>query len=345
MAGAPCGAQPSGRSSATWRLRWRWGGDRLADVAMLRAEPGLFGVGASTNPGMEVTMSGTGSGVAMTARGQAPIWSASAQAISSARGCPNGAFCAVAALLLSSASGRYRCRPQPAATEFIRACSCAGGGALDHARHQRCNAIDGESQARIARNACGQEGAGGAAAGGPPLSAAGSWPRCRRLLLRQVIGEPGIPAEAEGAVDQGLVAAHRGIGADLEVGPAQLVFELFVALLDPVPDAVDPHDLGQARRRVRAFGLARAAGAGPVRGGVPGGLVRQGGGVAGSAVATTRRRAPSGPHHPSSASAANQVWVCPSRKARVTACQSPGSSGPSQARARAASTGVCASGP
>src|SRR5262249_55942087 len=83
--------------------------------------------------------------------------------------------------------------------------------------------------------------------GGPPLSAAGSWPRCRRLLLRQVIGEPGIPAEAEGAVDQGLVAADRDIGADLEVGPAQLVFDLFVALLDPVPDAVDPHDLGQAR--------------------------------------------------------------------------------------------------
>jgi len=40
----------------------------------------------------------------------------------------------------------------------------------------------------------------------------------------RVIGEPGVPAEAERAVDQGLVAAGRGIGADLEVGPAELVF-------------------------------------------------------------------------------------------------------------------------
>src|SRR5215510_127764 len=186
----------------------------------------------------------------------------------------------------------YRCRPQPAATESIRACSCGGGGAFDHACHQRCNAIDGESQARIARNACGQEGAGGAAAGGPPLSAAGSWPRCRRLLLRQVIGEPGIPAEAEGAVDQGLVAADRGVGADLEIGPAQLVFDLLVALLDPVPDPVDPGDLGQAGGRVIAVSFARAAGAGQAGDQVPGGLVRQG---AGSAVTATRRRAPSGP--------------------------------------------------
>ena len=40
------------------------------------------------------------------------------------------------------------------------------------------------------------------------------------------------------------------------------------------------------------------------------------------------RRAPSGPHQPSDASAAHQVSVCPSRKVRVTGCQSPGSPGP-----------------
>ena len=39
-----------------------------------------------------------------------------------------------------------------------------------------------------------------------------------------MVFEPGVPAEAERAVDQGLVAADRGVGADLEVGPAQLVF-------------------------------------------------------------------------------------------------------------------------
>ena len=53
-------------------------------------------------------------------------------------------------------------------------------------------------------------------------------------------------------------------------------FEVLVALLDPVPDAVDPHDLGQVRRRVRAVCLARPAGPGQVGGQVPGGLARQG---------------------------------------------------------------------
>jgi hypothetical protein len=69
------------------------------------------------------------------------------------------------------------------------------------------------------------------------------------------------------------------------------------------------------------------------------------GSVAGSVVAATRRLAPSGPHQPRVASAAHQVSVCPSRKVRVTACQSPGSSGPFQASSRAASTGVCAPAP
>src|ERR1019366_448370 len=119
------------------------------------------------------------------------------------------------------------------------------------------------------------DGGGGWLVCGPPLSAAGFWPRSRNVLLR-VISEPGGPAEAEGAVDQGLVAADGGVGADLEVGPAQLVLDLFVALLDPVPDAVDPGDLGQVRRRVNAGGLARAAWPGQVGGQVPGGLVRQG---------------------------------------------------------------------
>ena len=67
------------------------------------------------------------------------------------------------------------------------------------------------------------------------------------------------------------------------------------------------------------------------------------GGVPGSAVATTRRRTPSGPHPPKVASAARQVSACPSRNVRTTACQSPGSSGPSQASAPRASTGVCTS--
>src|SRR6266566_3862123 len=127
----------------------------------------------------------------------------------------------------------YRCRPQPAATELIRACSCGGGGALDHAAHQRCSTVQGESQARTARSARGQDGGGGGTASrGPPLSAAGLWLRCRVIVPRRVIGEPGGPAEAERAVDQDLVAADGEVGADLEVGPAELVFDLLAALLD-----------------------------------------------------------------------------------------------------------------
>ena len=153
---------------------------------------------------------------------------------------------------------------------------------MDHAVHQRCSAIQGESQARTARSARGQDGAGGgAAAGGPPLSAAGLWPRRRSPAWCGVVVEPGGPAEAERAVDQHLVTADPDIGADLEVGPAELVFNLLVALLDPVADRVQARDLGQAGRRVRAARLARAAGAGQVGDQVPGGLVRQGSRVGG----------------------------------------------------------------
>ena len=128
------------------------------------------------------------------------------------------------------------------------ACSWRGGGALDHAAHQRCNAIQGESQARTARIARGQDGSGaGAVAGGPPLSAAGLRLRCRAVVLRRVLGEPGSPAEAERAGDQGLMAADRDIGADLEISPAQLVLDLLIPLLGPVPDAVDPHHFSQVR--------------------------------------------------------------------------------------------------
>jgi hypothetical protein len=106
---------------------------------------------------------------------------------------------------------------------------------LDHAVHQRCSTVQGESQARTARSARGQDGASaGPAARGPPLSAAGSGRRCR-VILRRVIGEPGGPAEAERAVDQGLVAADRDIGADLEAGPAQLVLDLLITLLNRPP--------------------------------------------------------------------------------------------------------------
>jgi len=48
------------------------------------------------------------------------------------------------------------------------------------------------------------------------------------------------------------VAADRGVGADLEVGLAEFVLDLFVALLDPVPQAVEPYHFGEIGGRVAA---------------------------------------------------------------------------------------------
>ena len=69
-----------------------------------------------------------------------------------------------------------------------------GRGAVDQVGHQCCSAIQGESQARIARSARGQDGGGGTAVSEPPLSAAGAGLRCH-VMLRRVFGEPGGPAK------------------------------------------------------------------------------------------------------------------------------------------------------
>src|SRR5207247_4027347 len=66
--------------------------------------------------------------------------------------------------------------------------------------------------------------------------------------LGRVVGEPGLPAERERAAHQRPVPADRTVGADLEVGPAQLVLDLLVALLDPVAQAVQAYHLGPAGR-------------------------------------------------------------------------------------------------
>jgi hypothetical protein len=52
------------------------------------------------------------------------------------------------------------------------------------------------------------------------------------------------------------VAADRDIGADLEVGPAEFVLDLLVALLDPVPQAVEADEFGQVGGLVGAVGGA-----------------------------------------------------------------------------------------
>jgi site-specific DNA recombinase len=59
-------------------------------------------------------------------------------------------------------------------------------------------------------------------------------------------------------------------------GPHRPFCQLRKDHLDPVADAVDPGDLGQAGGRVRAAGFTGAAGPGQVGDQVPGGIVRQG---------------------------------------------------------------------
>jgi hypothetical protein len=142
------------------------------------------------------------------------------------------------------------------------------------ARHHRFRVVAGVSHERMARKALGQQGSWGWWDGaGPPL-----WPSVRARVRRGGIqgpgwGEPLVPAEGEGAVDQGLVAADCAVGADLEVGPAEFVLDLPVALLDPRPQTVETDNLGEVGWRVRAGGGVGCVGMGQVGGQIPGGVV------------------------------------------------------------------------
>lgn len=126
----------------------------------------------------------------------------------------------------------------------------------------------------MARKALDQQGCWGWWDGaGPPLWRLAAWVR-RGGIQRSGWGEPLVPAEREGTVDQGLVTADGAVGADLEVGPAEFVLGLFVALLDPRPQSVEADDFGEVGPRVRAGGV-ECVGVGQVGGQVPGGLLRQ----------------------------------------------------------------------
>src|SRR5947209_17164561 len=58
-----------------------------------------------------------------------------------------------------------------------------------------------------------------------------------------------VPAEREGTADQHPVAPDGTITPHLVVAPAQRSSGLLVALLHPVPQPVQPHDLGEVGRR------------------------------------------------------------------------------------------------
>ena len=87
----------------------------------------------------------------------------------------------------------------------------------------------------------------------------------------------------------------RLVGADHEVGPAQLLLELLVALLDPVAQAVQPDDLGQVGRGEWRFVRVGRIGVRKVGREIPGRQRRQRGRVV---VATTTRTGLSGPYGP-----------------------------------------------
>jgi hypothetical protein len=192
-------------------------------------------------------------------------------------------------------------------------------GAGDHDRQQRCNTVHGVSQARTARNAAGHDRR---TAGFARMTSRLRPPRGRgcglgvgwRLRLGRVVGQEGLPAERER--DQRPVPTDGPVAADLEVGPAELAFDLLVALLNP---------LRSPYRRTTSARLACWARGEEGRGRlvsryqllIPGRLP-------GSVVAATSRSRRSGPKPPSSASAAHQVSARPSRKRRRMRRHRPG---------------------
>src|SRR4029453_4424821 len=121
--------------------------------------------------------------------------------------------------------GRWRCSGCPAWAASSSNRSCKGGGAVDHARHQRPSTTQRVSQPRTRRRVTGQATIPGLAAGltgplPPDGRLGGGWLVCS-WPWRGMLGEPGPPAERERAADQGPVAADRPVAADLEVGPAE----------------------------------------------------------------------------------------------------------------------------
>ena len=91
------------------------------------------------------------------------------------------------------------------------------------------------------------------------------FPRRRDRVVQAHFDRLVPPAKGEGAADQRPVAANGAIAPDHEVGPAELILHLLVALLDPVAQTV------QARHFRRLHPLDRQVG-----GQIPGRQFRQG---------------------------------------------------------------------
>src|SRR6266702_12772 len=83
-------------------------------------------------------------------------------------------------------------------------------------------------------------------------------------------GGAGLPAEREGTADQVPVAADRTIAAHHEVRPAQFLLHLLIALLDPVAQTVQAHDLRQVSRSMRRVGRSMRGWTREISGQIPG---------------------------------------------------------------------------
>jgi hypothetical protein len=59
------------------------------------------------------------------------------------------------------------------------------------------------------------------------------------------LGLAGVPAKAERQARQRPVPPDRPVASDLEVGPAELVLDLLVALLHPVAQPIGGNDLAE----------------------------------------------------------------------------------------------------
>ena len=141
--------------------------------------------------------------------------------------------------------------PQPASKNSMSAPSSGGGGLFEHACQQCVSQRTGVSHERTARNRRGQRRRTRDAAG---------WifSPCRRDGIAQAhLGRLVPPAEGERAAHQRPVAADGTVAAHHEVGPAQFILHLLVALLDPVAQAVQARDRLVVRYQVVNSGKAR----------------------------------------------------------------------------------------
>jgi hypothetical protein len=126
-------------------------------------------------------------------------------------------------------------RGRPLPTHPNRVCSSTGGGPWDQACHQRHSNVQGVSQLRTRRRVTGHD----------TIATPLLFPPLSSFCSPAVSSKPGAPAETKGTKHQNPVAPNGSVSPYHEVGPAQLLLYLFVALLHPDAQAIQPHYLPQ----------------------------------------------------------------------------------------------------